>query len=388
MKKIITVILFLLILAGCQHEPMIKLSPERQQEVEAKLNQTSQEIENPRTSTEAPTDPNPQAARGPFDASQFTVYEQGMVFTDMIQFIPNQPNQIKVMTQDGSQTIDYMDFVDPQLNLMQIREETDGQTTTKIYYWDSDKIVRLDNGLATLVPISQLVTTQLSQTEPLILLHGPLQVGTSWQANTVTTATITSLYQEASFNDLTFNDVIEVTYQSPDRRIIYYFAKDIGFVASEQIDGDQVNQVQVTQLVNETTFTKELEFFVPKADSEQVLLSPQAHAISWQTNGQLASAYTQVFQAFGWLNQDVMINHITLTPETLVVDFSPGIVASLNQHPDGEEKIIPAIVTTMSQHFQVDSVTLTVNQMGLLPDTLPYPAGGQWFIDSNWLLEQ
>lgn len=68
-----------------------------------------------------------------------------------------------------------------------------------------------------------------------------------------------------------------------------------------------------------------------------------------------------------------------------VVNFTSGVVATLNEHPAGEQAVIASIVTTVADFLQVDSVRLEVQGNGMLPATIEYPEGGIYSVNPAWL---
>ena len=83
-----------------------------------------------------------------------------------------------------------------------------------------------------------------------------------------------------------------------------------------------------------------------------------------------------MFKEMGILDDTITVQSVTLDEGVVLIDFSPGVVAVLNSHQVSEQAVIASIVTTLGNFFNTDQVRLTVNNSGMLPDTLEYPTNG------------
>ena len=92
-----------------------------------------------------------------------------------------------------------------------------------------------------------------------------------------------------------------------------------------------------------------------------------------------------MFRKEGWINSSVEVKDIKIESQTALVDFTPGIVAAMNQHTARETAVLPAIVQTIADNYGVKQVKLTVGGLILTPDTLPMPDNGIWEVNPNWL---
>lgn len=122
-------------------------------------------------------------------------------------------------------------------------------------------------------------------------------------------------------------------------------------------------------------------------DGDGAILQRESALLNRQTNETLAQAFTSLFREKGWLNDQVSIQELVLDNNVVTVDFTPGIVASVNAHANQEERLLPAIVQTLADYYQVQHVRLTVGGLILTPDRLAVPADGIWQVDAQWLGE-
>ncbi|MFK8243519.1 MULTISPECIES: GerMN domain-containing protein [unclassified Facklamia] len=372
-QSILLVLGSILLLCGCQKEPMIRLSEAKQSEINAKINQDKL-----KNSDELATDVNTS-----FDSSTFTAYDESQLFEDISQFLIAQTNQLIKLTNQSHSFSMYMDYVDGGLGLIQMREVNGDTVNNKYYSWNSQQLIQLANDKTSMFPINHLNDVSENPITEMVLLQAPLKKGTSWQAADGVEATITNLYKEITLATGTFEDVIEVTYSSSDYEIHYYYAKNYGVVAIWQIplsESEQQQYWQASEIVVNSKITQTLDIYRPdENDLGKVVLDKID--LSWQTNDQITTLYTQLFQTLGWIAENVQVNAISLNNDVLNIDFSSGVVAAMNQHPATEVGVIPAMVQTLSNHFGVKKIFLSVNGLGLLPDSLPYPDGGIWIVN-------
>lgn len=368
-------ILLTLFLSGCSQEPMIKLSEQRQAEISA-LNAQMEADE-----TEMPQ----QDQMTSFNRENFQTYNDDMHFEDITEFIPVQPNEVIILNEDNQLTTFYLDYVDSTLRRLQLREVKDGEITHLFYEWNQNNITRLASTNGSVLPVNQLSMLNSEAFTPFVLLTTPIQRNTIWNADNDTIAEITQLYQTATILNREYQDVVEVTYRSDNSEIVYYFAKGIGFIGSSQIAEDgSTHQVQIQEVVKDKLCEEQVIIFAPQQNENGIQLVEENSPIKWQTNDSSAAIYTRLFQQLGWMDQTVAINSIVTDNNIVTIDFTPGIVVAMNQHPTKEVGVIPAIVATLANHFNVQQVYLTVNGMGLLPEVLPYPVGGLWNVDQEW----
>lgn len=380
-QLILSFVFFLMV--GCASEPMIKLSEENQSIIEAKK-QAQQGNENP-SNGESSTEPDPETPSEPaedkqvltaFDTTQWQVLEEGALSLTIDQFLPNVAYQIKQFGNGSESKVDYVDFIDEASQSMQVESRVGEDIQLTFYQWDSSQLIQTGQELTENPYINQLATLTPSPETNLVLLQAPLQVGTSWQANGSMTSEITAIYQLARLGDLEFDNVVEVTSVSESGQQQAYYAAGEGLIGILETDsnGELVQAWQAQAIYHDNRIINEIEVMVPsQADS---LVEPSTAPFKWQTNQNYANAFDSLLKDLGILNETITVNAVSLEEGVAVIDFTPGVVAVLNSYDAPEQAVIASIVTTVGDFFNTDQVRLTVSGVGMLPDTIDYPANG------------
>ena len=380
-QLILSSIAFLLV--GCASEPMITLSEENQSIIEEKRqslegNQTEDEsAEGEDTQSQEPDEASNSQILTSFDTSDWVALEDA-VQLNIEDYLPNVMYQIKQYSNGETSRVDYPDFVDQTLNMMQVETRiTDQAPIVNIFSWGNSQITRLEES-SEMNPYVNHLTGMANQAtqESELLLQAPLQVGTNWQRDAATTSEITAIYSQATIRDLELENVIEVTSTLESGTLVEYYAQNEGVVATVEADeAGTVTQVwQAQAIYHENRIINNVEVMLPTTDDAMV--EPGQAAFSWQTNGNFASAFDSMFKEMGILDDTITVQSVTLDEGVVIIDFSPGVVAVLNSHEASEQAVIASIVTTLGNFFNADQVRLTVNNSGMLPDTLEYPTNG------------
>lgn len=369
-KKILALGFVVLLLSACAKEPMIKLSDERK----AQLESISQE-QAEQSQTEA------IIAATNLDRSSFTSYQEPISFDQSTEFIPIQPNTvIKMATSDY-----YLDYVDSASQTMQVRQSQADQDQASFFTWDLSAITYYGSQDIAKVPLNQLETIDTASLVGQVWLSFPLELGKVWQVDDGTSASVTAIYQEARINDQTYQDVVEVTYQSDTETLHRFFARNIGLIAWESVTDQEVQATDSIQRYQTSSqYRANINVYQPSKDNDGIKLTSQAGQLRWQTNDQIGNVFTQLFRDLSWIDDQIVVNNVFFQEDVLTLDFSSGIVAVLNSHETGEEGMIPAIVASLADLYGVDRVRLSVNGLGLLPDLLDYPDGGIWLLNQDW----
>lgn len=376
----------IVILTGCANEPMIKISEENLASLEAKKTQAEGTDESTVTEEETSVEPEEPKNVAVADTSQWSRLPDETVL-ELAEYLPYHANQMKLFTSSETNFTTYMDYYDTALQMMQVREMVQGKTHVQVYRWDEDQIqlvLEQDNGQAF---DNQLVEAQ-SQTENVVtLLSGPLTVGTTWQYDANHQSELVALYEEATIEEATYTNVVEVMTAFEDYTLYQYYAAGDGLIMTHQIpnEGETAAEsfAQVSQNHHQVMMVVSREIASPQVNQD-ILLATESVEFSWQTNDTLAKAFQRLFIEQGWMTDQITINQMSVTDGTVTVDFSAGIVAAMNEHPATETGVIPAMVATIGNFYGVDQVMLTVNGNGLLPNTLPYPQSGIYTIEESW----
>lgn len=361
----VIILLSIIFLSACSKEPMIRLSEERQAYITEKQNIEQASHKN-----------KGEEKTVNIEITNEVAYDETMSFDDIVDFIPIQPNQINQYIENDQEFFRYMEFVDGNLKMMQVREQTPTAISNHYYAWDAQQISDLGVGESTNIPSNQL--SNLSTEGSNIILKAPIQKGNSWEMSSEEIASITNLYETVNINGTTYQDVVEVAYQ--DGQQIKYFAKGLGIVAEINPDDSLV----LSSISQNSYFQVQIPIKAPQQVDNKLVLVDDVAPIKFQTNEESANIYTKLFQTLGWITPDISVNKINKETYYINVDFTPGIVAAMNQNEVTERGIIPAIVMTMIEHYGVEAVQLTVNGLGMTPNTISYPDGGLWYPNDMW----
>ncbi len=361
----VIILLSIIFLSACSKEPMIRLSEERQAYITEKQNIEQASHKN-----------KGEEKTVNIEITNEVAYDETMSFDDIVDFIPIQPNQINQYIENDQEFFRYMEFVDGNLKMMQVREQKPTSISNHYYAWDEQQISDLGVGEGTNIPSNQL--SNLSTERSNIILKAPIQKGNSWEMSSEEIASITNLYETVNINGSTYQDVVEVAYQ--DGQQIKYFAKGLGIVAEINPDDSLV----LSSISQNSYFQVQIPIKAPQQVDNKLVLVDDVAPIKFQTNEESANIYTKLFQTLGWITPDISVNKINKETYYINVDFTPGIVAAMNQNEVTERGVIPAIVMTMIEHYGVEAVQLTVNGLGMTPNTISYPDGGLWYPNDMW----
>ena len=381
MKRGILLVGFVLLLSACKQEPMIHISPD----VQASIDKKAADRQGTANNSSADTSASMAEISGEIDTSAWQKAPEATQY-DISHYAPNGINQLKEFeTSEGTQLV-YTDYTDNNRQLWQIRTLLpNGRANVSIYQLTKEGWQISWQALDSLDTTSHL--DQVSHTNRIPYLMAPIQVGTMWQDSQGSRSTITNLYQSAKIGDVTYEDVIEVTTFRSDQEVHTYYAKDQGLVMSSQkainSGGENIaltlksnqHQVSITQSIN----------IAKPSNQMNPILTKGTGKLTWQTNQNPGKTFTELFRKEGWINASVEVKDIKIDSQIATVDFTPGVVAAMNQHTARETAVLPAIVQTIADYYGVSQVKLTVGGLILSPDTLPIPANGIWEVNPSWL---
>ena len=381
MKRGILLVVFVLLLSACKQEPMIHISPD----VQASIDKKAADRQGTANNSSADTSTSMAEVSGEVDTSAWQKAPDATQY-DISHYAPNGINQLKEFeTSEGTQLV-YTDYADNNRQLWQVRTLLpNGRANVSIYQLTKEGWQISWQALDSLDTTSHL--DQVSHTNRIPYLMAPIQVGTMWQDSQGSRSTITNLYQSAKIGDATYEDVIEVTTFRSDQEVHTYYAKDQGLVMSSQkainSGGENIaltlksnqHQVSITQSIN----------IAKPSNQMNPILTKGTGKLTWQTNQNPGKTFTELFRKEGWINASVEVKDIKIDSQIATVDFTPGVVAAMNQHTARETAVLPAIVQTIADYYGVSQVKLTVGGLILSPDTLPIPANGIWEVNPSWL---
>ena len=370
MKKLIYVVLWSClfgVLTGCSNEPMIKLSKENQVRLENKRQQVAKKT--PKKSS------SPQAS----STSSILNVEQWkkadtQVELSLSDFFPIQEYEIRQFSNGDQSKYLYMTHQDKEARTIQTVMIQGKQPHIQQWTWDDTGMIVTDmtTMIFPLVSASQLNMTGQNSRK---WLQSPLKLENEWKSGNQK-AKITGIYSQATIQDHSYKNVIEITC-GKDK---WYLAQNIGLIAELTQDTVWVmhQRQEKVKLISPVTI------YLPD-ESQQTVLTTTPVDMEWQTNGSLAQSLTKLCQDQGWIGSDIVINKVDILEDMVQIDFSPGVVATLNAHPSGEQAVLSAIIANVSQWTQRDKVKITVNDYIMTPMTLQFPADGVYQYQAQWL---
>lgn len=397
--KWLLISLFIL-LSGCSNEPMIKLSEENQAKLEEKRQQSKaiveeSHIDESQTSTsisqsqeEETVAENDQYVTSTFDPSGWPRLPDETIL-EMSNYLPFYPYQLKQFNNETGIYTTYADYFDETNQVMQVREIMGTDTFINIYRWDETQIQLTMREEAVALFENMFEAGQQTFEDTLTLLSAPLTVGTTWSYDGTHQSEILALYDQVTLGELTFSQVIETSTQFEAYDLRQYYAAEVGLIGTRYVTSSEANEAeefwQVTSNAHQVMMIVNQSIAQPQID-ENSLLAFEKVPFAFQTNDTMARAFQRLFIEQEWITSEIVINNVTVDALGIAtIDFSSGVVATFNQHPSKEAGVIPAIVTTVGELLDVNQVRLTVNNNGLLPDTLPYPPNGVYEVDAGWL---
>lgn len=384
-----------ILLSGCSSEPMIQLSEENQAKLEEKRAQSSEVSNNvdadtisETAQTESILDVPETVTLAELDPSSWTQLPEGTTL-ELSNYLPYVAYQLKQFSNESGSYTTYVDFFDESNRVMQVREIVGATNYVNIYEWSEQAIqltARHEN-----IALFENLTQDISSTPDanLTLLSAPVAVGTTWSYDGTHTSQIVGLYESLTLGEQQYTEVVEVSTPFEAYDLRQYYASGDGLILTRYVDNAEVSTGeqfwQVTGNSHQVMMILNRDVAQPQTEGEY-LLSLEKVPFAYQTNDSLARAFQRLFTDLGWITDDIVVNSLTVDEAGVAnLDFSAGVVAAFNQHPSTETSIIPAIVTTVGHYFDVTQVRLTVNTVGLLPDTLAYPENGIYQVDASWL---
>lgn len=384
-----------ILLSGCSSEPMIQLSEENQAKLEEKRAQSSEVSHNvdadtisETAQTESILDVPETVTLAELDPSSWTQLPEGTTL-ELSNYLPYVAYQLKQFSNESGSYTTYVDFFDENKRVMQVREIVGATNYVNIYEWSEQAIqltARHEN-----IALFENLTQDVSSTPDanLTLLSAPVAVGTTWSYDGTHTSQIVGLYESLTLGEQQYTEVVEVSTPFEAYDLRQYYASGDGLILTRYVDNVEVSTGeqfwQVTGNSHQVMMILNRDVAQPQTEGEY-LLSLEKVPFAYQTNDSLARAFQRLFTDLGWITDDIVVNSLTVDEAGVAnLDFSAGVVAAFNQHPSTETSIIPAIVATVGHYFNVTQVRLTVNTVGLLPDTLAYPENGIYQVDASWL---
>lgn len=213
----------------------------------------------------------------------------------------------------------------------------------------------------------------------MVPLAAPIQEENSWQYAENQTATITQLYDSIELEAGTYEDVVEVLVNLNHKEIqLNYYAANLGLVAYYHGDKEgQGNFWQLTSEASNVAIIHPIDVVSPVPGNTDGETQMDRAEFASQSNGSLSRAFDEIFTNLGFIDETISVNSVCLNANGVaVIDFTPGLVAVLNQYDGSEASVINSIVSTLGYFFDTDQVRIEVNGNGMLANTVPFQDGG------------
>ncbi|MCR8969841.1 hypothetical protein [Facklamia sp. 7083-14-GEN3] len=378
-RKIFWLLLIVITLSACKQEPMIKLSKENQMKIEKK------QAENKETQLEQKNNQKANTSDQVVLDSNSWIKEAEDVNYRIEKFLPINANQVKIFSNGKTSYVDYMDQTSQQ---MQVRETLGAEKTIELYRWNTE-VIELYGKIEKNNRFTNYLKNSMEANElekSLIILQSPLKVGTEWLYDGNIPSHIVGLYKEVNIGDQIYQEVIEVVtkFEEGDRHQL--IAANKGIIAQWQENKEDYFLAE--SITDNVMLVSKKEWYMPQSSTEEPLIQKEIVDFAWQTNDTLASAFQRFYYDNQWITPEIQVVDIYESNGIAHLNFSSGVVASLNQHPAGEKAVAIAMMVNIADYYSVNQVRLEVFGNGMLLNTIPYPPNGIHQIDSNWIEQE
>lgn len=201
--------------------------------------------------------------------------------------------------------------------------------------------------------------------EERIILRAPLQAGTTWESTGLKFEIITvDQPRVIQGHEMT---VMDVEVSKGAEKVLFTYAVGIGLVSNDLVhpDGSKTNIVHYAGLEERITDDYKVDLFFPGKDG--TIKNVEAK-LDFLTNESLKDRLTQVYEIQAKANdltpvlgENIKIQYILKEPNLVHVDLNEAFITSVNQTPELESVRIQCLVDTLSSFYQVDGVTLSIN---------------------------
>lgn len=306
---------------------------------------------------------------------------------DLVNFSFFNPNRISYYS-DGN--IRYLEYVDTDQVMGQIRRIQDDQWINEIYKKDKDTLIQL-NEFDPPVKMSNYLNqkdTEVLSLAPKILLKAPIQQGTTWINEDQSESRIQALYQQVTIQDQTYQEVVEVVNKKDQSVSHSLYSANQGLVA-EWIEGEPTKFIYLTKVEDNVMIITPITVYQPVVQNDLSLgkITKEQASISWQTNAQVEKVFETFFKEQKWIGPNDQLLALEMTDQGLLVNLSQSVTKSFSQNPAGELAVVHALVTTLGHFYGVEHVQLQVQSMIYQPlFSLPVDQS-IYTLDSSWIIE-
>ena len=198
-----------------------------------------------------------------------------------------------------------------------------------------------------------------------VLLMEPLIKGTTWTLKDSRVRTVTGISVDVSTPSGNYQ-AIEVTTDSPNDKIIDYYAKDIGLIKSVFKSGENEITSSLSKVEENVSLVQRISFFYPNITDNKLYY--QQKDISFKTNDitrkVLETAYKETAKKDLGLvfTQNTQINSLYLSQDGMVyIDLNNAFLKEMNAGSGYEGMILQSIANTFGKYYGAAKVILTID---------------------------
>lgn len=369
-----------LCMAGCGKEPMIHLSDEVRTSIEQKENKDKQEDNGANADlTDVLSSEESQIEELP--KFQEVDFRLGKEFSgealELKNYFPTPADTLKTYLMDGEKVTVYPDLIQEDQSREILSYTYEDAFESKLYQWNWNQY--LEAGLATHSYPSNDTLTSYDQSVVYTLLEGPLMKGTTWISSDGVTSEITGIYETATINDASYEEIIEVTTSLSEGTLKQFYALDVGLIY-ESLEDDMLTAL--LNLEEDQTNHQALTIYewIDQNEFEEF-----EETFEWKTNDSQPFILEELFKILGWISEDVMIHTLLIdeSQDLLTIDFNYLFSEDIKSHPQGEFFVIASMVQTLTDYFQLSHVAITMNGAPVVLPGLQTEVGG-WTQATNW----
>ena len=223
-----------------------------------------------------------------------------------------------------------------------------------------------------------------------IILQLPIEVGHSWESPTGSVTEITDVEVEIDLPFGTF-DTIELTREREGNTTVYYYAEELGLVERISNPGNDEMEIRSTLTERSENQPEEHSVTIFTLDDQATELQAVNTPIELYTNEPIRVALTEVLrgQAEGYdslalIAESTEINYMYLGDDGIAyADFSVELIDDMNAGSGIESLIVQALVNTIGGYYNVEEVSLTVDDEPYSSGHLHREEGETWPVDHS-----
>lgn len=281
-------------------------------------------------------------------------------------FFPIKANVKYVYEGEGNEFAFYNMYIDyTSDNMVQQRINNGGTEIVKVIKVQDGRVIQLISKAETYYR-ENFLASDFNPDDEQILLMEPLIEGTKWVLKDSNVKTITNISAEVETPAGNFK-AIEVTTTSPQNAVISidYYVKDFGLVKTISSPGDNQISSILSKIEENAVFEQNVSFFYPDIADDKLYYEDKT--IKFNTNdttiGVLESAYKEATKnnLRKVISANAKINSMKLGSDNILhIDFNSAFMTEMNAGAMYESLILQSIANTFGKYYNVDKVSLTI----------------------------